>query len=108
MYMRGGEREREREGGLTTRKSSVELHQTVLQLPPLTSFRLPPQHCYIVTFCFVSYCPCDIVPRPQLLLETLRLFVIMWAYTQHLPYTEFNSQSANFHEFHIITLCFYV
>ena len=61
--------------GHTTCKSFVDIHvhQTVLQLPPLTSIQLPPWRCYSVCFslCHHSrrdYCHVDIVPRPRHLL----------------------------------------
>ena len=67
----------------------MDLHQTVLQLPPLTSFRPPPQHCYSVRFSvFVARAGAVIaswiyiVSRPRRL--SLRLFPIMWGYTRRL------------------------
>ena len=46
------------------------IYQTVLQLPPLTSFQPPTQHCYSVCFslCHHSrwdYCHVDIMSSPQ-------------------------------------------
>ena len=73
-----------------SRPAFIPIYQTVLQLPPLMSFWPPPCHCYSVHFSLCrhsrcDYCHMNIVPCPRCLLETLRLFCIMWAYTRQRP-----------------------
>ena len=76
--------------GHTIRKSFMYLHvhQTVVQLPPLTSFCPPPWHCYSVRFSLCrhsrwDHCHVDIVSCPQHLLEILHLLG-MYMYTVSL------------------------
>ena len=71
--------------GHTTHESFMNLHQTVLQLPPLTYFSQLHSivTVYVCLHSMCNYCTWRLCHTPQHLLETLRLFK-MWAYTRCL------------------------